>query len=288
MSFPRIFADLHTHTNASDGTLSPEELVKSACNAGLSAVAITDHDTLNGIPPALKVASSFEIQVVPGIELSCGWSENEGSVHVLGLFLDHESSQLNSILIERKEKRRVRAFKILDLLESLGIDVYPLRNAFSMEKEKALGRPHIARYLVEINKTPDFQSAFERYLVRGAPAYVPKPNLMPMEAIEVIKNSGGLAIVAHPGLFKDWKLVWEKIGNFPWDGLEVYYSEHNPNQISFFKTLVRERNWLFTGGSDFHGNENDKSKTLGEQGIEKNQFDFLLRKALQRKAESKF
>lgn len=160
LSANHVFADLHVHTTASDGVLSPSQLVEKASKTGLSAVGITDHDTVTGIAQAIKAAENLEIRVVPGIELSCGWPGKDVSLHVLGLFIDYNNLKLISLLNHQRNQRHVRVLKMLDLLEKIGIQVKPLREEFESQTEKVLGRPHIARYLVETGVSVDFQEAF--------------------------------------------------------------------------------------------------------------------------------
>ena len=283
LSANHVFADLHVHTTASDGALSPSELVEKASKTGLSAVGITDHDTITGIAQAVEAAENLEIRVVPGIELSCGWPDKDVSLHVLGLFIDYANVKLISLLNRQRDQRHVRALKMLDLLEKIGIQVKPLREEFESQTEKVLGRPHIARYLVETGVSVDFQEAFEQFLARGKPGYVPKEHLSPESGIAAIQEAGGIAAIAHPGLNKHWEEVWAKVSDFQWDGIEVYYPEHSPQQIEFFKQLAAQRGLLETGGSDFHGEYGKHCNRLGRCGLEMPGFEKLSRFSSDRK-----
>ena len=270
-----VYADLHVHSSASDGVLSPVDLVKASKNAGLSVVGITDHDTVKGVAEALAAGAEQGIQVVPGIELSCAWPDFDIPLHVVGLFMDHTSKTLVELLETQRRSRYSRALKILELLENLGIEVTPLRNSFLADPEKLLGRPHIARYLVEIGAVSEFQEAFGKYLKRGAPAHVPKDHLVPETGIKAIHEAGGLAIIAHPGLTVEWEKLWSRISGLPWDGIEVYYSEHSPDQVEYFLNLARSRQLLVSGGSDYHGEYGKHASRLGLFGLERQSFELL-------------
>jgi 3',5'-nucleoside bisphosphate phosphatase len=274
-----VYADLHTHTTASDGTLSPAEVVRKAKEIGLNTIAITDHDTLSGFDEAFAEAKIQGINVVPGIEISCGWEGRDSSVHVVGLFIDPKSKPLTQMLDEQKKYRFTRALKILQLLENEGINTKKLLDEFNSTPEKVLGRPHIARYLVENNYVKDFQQAFEKYLLRGRPAYVPKQNVLPETGVEMIHKAGGLAIVAHPGLIPDWDNVWDKLKILPWDGIEVYYSEHKNCEVNKFLAITERHNLVPVGGSDYHGEYGKHSGRLGTAGLTKEQYDVVLKRA---------
>jgi len=281
-----VFADLHTHSSASDGILTPEQVVKAAKEAGLSALALTDHDTIGGLSQASIAALSEKIRFVPGIELSCSFPEEDVSIHLLGLFVDPSSKTLQELLTTQRNGRYRRALKILDLLENLGIDISALRKVFLAEKEKPLGRPHVARFLLETGVIKTFQEAFDRFLRRGAPAYVPKDVLLPEEGIKAIKAAGGLAFIAHPCLIQEWDLVWEKIRALPIDGLEVYYWERNANQEERFKNIARENGLLICGGSDFHGVSGTSDRKLGSAGLNEEDFFTLVEFAKSRNDRS--
>lgn len=271
-----IFADLHLHSSASDGLLSPEELVDSSLARGLKVIAVTDHDTIDGVSPARRRGREVGLQVIAGIELSCGWEGRDASIHVLGLFIDENALSLQNLLREQKEFRYRRALKIVDLLGNCGLDVDELRERFAATPDKVLGRPHIARFLHEKGYISDFQQAFDRYLSRGCPAYVPKDHVEPETGIRAIKDAGGIAVIAHPGLIPDWDQVWQRIETMPWDGIETWYSEHSGSQVRKFSQIVAEHDWVASGGSDYHGDYGKHSNRLGRFGLEQAQFEELL------------
>ncbi len=285
MSHSNIYADLHVHSSASDGILSPAELVKNSKDKGLAVIALTDHDTIDGVAEAKAQGRKSGIKVFSGIELSCGWEDREASIHVLGLFIDETSAALISLLDEQKRFRYTRALKIVELLRRAGINAEPLRKKFESTPDRVLGRPHIARYLVEAGYTEDFQQAFEKYVSKGCPAYVAKDHVDPLRGIKAIKAAGGIAVLAHPGLIPDWQPVWEKIRDLPWDGIEVFYSEHNEQQVQKFSALTKANNWAQTGGSDFHGEYGKHCNRLGNFGMKLEQYDTLLRWCKQNRAD---
>lgn len=281
---PSVYADLHLHSTASDGLVSPTDLPRLARSHGLSAIALTDHDTLAGIPAALDAAREIGLELIPGIEISCNEEEGDESMHVLGLFLDPHATCIEGFLTAQQRARFTRAFQMLDLLEREGIPVEPLRRTFERDPGKVLGRPHVARYLLEIGVVMSFQDAFELYLKRGRPAYVPKLPVSPAEAIDAIHQAGGLAFMAHPGLKTDFNTLWNWAGHLPWDGMEVHYAEHSPEQIVKFSKIVRERGWLASGGSDYHGEHSKEANRIGGAGIDEMAFRHLAQAAAERRA----
>ncbi|HEY9071418.1 MAG TPA: PHP domain-containing protein [Candidatus Ozemobacteraceae bacterium] len=278
-----IYADLHVHSTASDGVFTPSELVRQAGDLGLGALALTDHDTLAGIPEAREAARKTGIELVAGIELSCGWPGQDLSLHVVGLFVDEASGSLTSLLDDQKRHRFHRAMEILERLQGLGIPMNALRERFLASEDRVLGRPHIARYLMEIGAIAEFQEAFERYLKRGRPAYVQKKHVLPEEGIAAIHGAGGLAFIAHPGLLSDWNAVWAKIGELAWDGIEAHYAEHSPEQAGFFLDLARRKGWLLTGGSDYHGEYGKHVSRFGLHGLDQREFATLAAGAMARR-----
>lgn len=276
MKKSKIYADLHVHSTASDGLLSPAEVVDSSIETGLSYIALTDHDTIDGVAPARIRGKEKGLKIIAGIELSCGWEGRDSSIHVLGLFINENSPTLNKLLAEQKQFRYYRALKIVDLLGYAGVEVGPLRKQFEASTDKVLGRPHIARYLLETGVIKDFQQAFDKYLTQGKPAYVPKDHVTPEVGIEAIKSAGGIAIIAHPGLIPDWDVVWKRIRNLEWDGIETYYSEHSNALVRRYEEIVAEKGWISTGGSDYHGDYGKHTNRLGKFGLDEQQFEGLL------------
>ena len=245
--------DLHTHTTASDGSYTPSGLVRYAAAIGLKAIAITDHDTLDGLPEALKEAELLELEVVPGVEISVDF---QPEMHMLGYFLYGGYTSMNGILKELKEKRSERNPKIIKKLNELGMDI-------NMEEIEALarggvtGRPHIARVMIEKGYVVSVAEAFDKYLASGRPAYFPKEKLTPEQGIEEISKTGGLPVLAHP-IYLDRNeteldLLLENLAKAGLKGIEAYYSENTDDQTKLLLKLAGRNNLFVTGGSDFHG-----------------------------------
>ena len=269
---PVAFADLHTHSSASDGTLTPTQLVEKAENIGLSALAITDHDTISGIKEALKASENKNIKVIAGTELSCGNPGDEKSVHVLGLFITPEKSKLSEILDEQRELRYTRALKILNLLRAQGFNMDELEKWFISEPNRVLGRPHLAHFLEDKGYVKDFDEAFKKYLSCGCPAYVRKDYIEFQTAIDAIHDAGGLAIIAHPGLIPNWEKTWENIKDLPWDGIEAFYIEHREKDVNRFYEIAKELHIASTGGSDYHGDYGKHLDRLGQGGLSEEKY----------------
>jgi 3',5'-nucleoside bisphosphate phosphatase len=251
-----IFADLHAHTTASDGSLTPTELARAAVAAGLSYLAVTDHDTTAGVEEAIRAARGTGLSVVPGVELSAEGAP--GKCHLLGLGVDYRHDELNATLERLSEHRRTRNHKILARLTALGVPV-TMDEVLAVAPEGAnIGRPHIAEALVRRGHVADAKVAFTNYLRDGGPAYVEKETLTPAEAARLIHEAGGFCCLAHPGLLRLEKhetderriIALKAVGM---DGLEVYYSKHSYAQTGRFLRLAEKHRLLVTGGADFHG-----------------------------------
>lgn len=255
------FIDMHIHTNFSDGIYSPSELVDYVINKGLDGIAITDHDTINGIDEAIKRASNYkDFIIIPGIELSTEYNNEE--VHILGYMIDYKMEYLHKILQNLKNTRKKRAMEIICKLDKLGIKI----NYEDLVKiaNDTIGRPHIARFLVKKGYVKTINEAFIEYLAEGALAYVPKKKLTPLCAIDIIKKTGGISVIAHPGLLKSATTLNYLI-DIGIDGIEVYHPEHTIKQSEEYFKLAKEYNLFITGGSDFHypPNNNEHNRDLG-------------------------
>lgn len=243
------FADLHLHTVFSDGTYTPEELISASHRAGLSAIAVVDHDTTDGIAPAMEAAGKKGIEVLPGIELS---AEYEGSeVHILGYLVDYKDSSLIKGLDTLKKNRVERIYKIIEKLKSIGIDLKP-ESVFDIAGEGTVGRLHIARALVKEKKAASIFESFQKYIGDKCPAYCLGFKFSPEEAINLIKEAKGIPVLAHPYTFHNDELI-PKFIDWGIMGLEVYYPEHSQSMMNYYLNIVREHDLLATGGSDCHG-----------------------------------
>ena len=251
--------DLHIHTTASDGTLSPAQVIARAVKLGLRAISITDHDTIAGSRAALQTGIPAAIDFLTGVEISAAPPASyniPGSLHLLGYGIDLEDPGINQALEKLQQARKNRNPRILERLRQLGIDL-SLDEIRRHVGSGQLGRPHIAQLLVEKQVVSSIDEAFEKLLGNGKPAYVDKYRLPCGHTIEAIRTAGGLAVLAHPGLLpiesdrlEPLLAGLKKMGI---QGLEVFYTEHSAAQTRWFAELARRHELLMTGGSDFHG-----------------------------------
>ncbi len=247
--------DLHTHTTASDGSDSPSKLVEKALEAGLSAIAVTDHDTTAGLSEAEMASKRFGIEFVPGVELSVNF--HKGNMHILGYLMDQEDERFRQVLTRVQKARAERNPKILALLADLGLEI-SMDELKEISKGGQIGRPHIARAMVEKGYVRSVSDAFEKYLKRGAKAYAPKSILSPKEAIQVIRGAKGVPVLAHPFslLSETREELDETVASLTDEGLmglECYYSEHDDAFTSLCISLAKKYGLVVTGGSDYHG-----------------------------------
>ncbi|MEK3884424.1 PHP domain-containing protein [Paenibacillus sp. PL2-23] len=246
-------ADLHTHTTASDGRHTPAEVVRRAKAAGLAAVAITDHDTVAGVPEALLEGARICITVVPGVELS---TVADGcDIHVLAYYTDNNDPVWLERLASVGGTRESRNELLLAKLQGLGIPITfdDVRSAAaSRGKEGSIGRPHFAEALIRLGVVSNMNEAFDRLLGSGGAAYVQVPKVHPLEALTWIREAGGASVIAHPGLYSRDALVEELLGSGA-DGLEIFHSDHGEAEERRYGELADRYGVLATGGSDFHG-----------------------------------
>ena len=246
--------DLHTHTACSDGTFTPEQLVMYALEKGLSAIAVTDHDTVDGIERALKVSEHTGLEVIPGIELSSAYGSRD--IHIVGLGIDHKNHLLLEHLDDFYEKRLQRNIRMIHNLQLAGI---PIDEAdfFETYKGSVITRGHFAAYMYAKGFIRNRKEAFIRYIGDHGPCYVDRPRITPGDAIRLIRNCGGHPILAHPLLYKMSKRALEDfvmgLGKYGLQGLEAIYSTNTGTDESSMKQLAKKCNLAISGGSDFHG-----------------------------------
>lgn len=249
MSPAEKLVDLHLHTNFSDGTYTPQELVLKSIKCGLSAIAITDHDTVSAIIPAMEAAKEKNLEVLAGIEFSSEYETKE--VHILGYLIDYQ----NSALLERfdflKKSRIERVYKIIDKLKGMGVILNP-EAVFEVAKGGTVGRLHIARAMLKEGLISSLAEAFGKYIGDKCPAYVLGFKFSVKEAIELIKKSGGIPVLAHPYTLDNDELILQFI-EYGLMGLEIYYPEHSQSMVNFYLKLAQKHHLLVTGGSDCHG-----------------------------------
>lgn len=249
------WCDLHCHTTCSDGSDTPEQLVVLAKEAGLAAVAVTDHDTVDGLERAESAAQAAGIEMVPGVELSV--LHPHGNMHLLGYYVDPGCADFKRVIAKVQDARSARNPKIVEKLRGLGMDV-SMEELEEMAGGGQIGRPHIARALVAKGYVKSVYEAFDRYLKKDGPAYVPKSILSPADAIGAVTGCGGVAVLAHPFSLghrtreelEGWIAEWKEMGL---QGVECYYSEHDQDFTSFLLSLCRRLGLAATGGSDYHG-----------------------------------
>lgn len=247
--------DLHTHTTHSDGSFTPTELIQLAKKIGLAAIAITDHDTMSGIGEAMSAGESLGVEVIPGVEMSV--IPPSGDMHILGYYVDEKSGDFASVLELLQTARAERNPMILKKLRDIGKSI-SMENVLAVAGTAQIGRPHIAQALVNKGYVATTGEAFARYLRKDAPAYVPKSRLLPHEAVKAIHKAGGVAVLAHPislkcATDKELEAIIAELAEAGLDGMECYYSEHEPIVTKKLLEIAKKYNLCTSGGSDFHG-----------------------------------
>ena len=241
--------DLHVHTTASDGTRTPEQVVAEAAALGLSGLAVTDHDTVDGVGPALAAGKAWGVAVVPGIEIN---TEDRGvEIHILGYFIDVHSEILRERLAFLRRARHARMARMVELLRRLGVRV-SLEDALAVAGNGVPARPHLARALVAGGWVASEGEAFERYLNKGCPAYVPRAKFSPAEAAALVRAAGGVPVLAHAGLTPVAALLGPLL-RAGLCGIEVYHPAHDPGATESCRLLAERYGLVATGGSDYHG-----------------------------------
>lgn len=250
---PSAYVDLHTHTTASDGTCTPSDNVKLAAEAGLAAIAVTDHDTFGGLPEALAAGKKLSIEVIPGVEISTAW--NGQDIHILGYFMEWEDVGVQTRLAALRDVRAERNERLAERLRQLDIAVTLAeveRIARANGATGSIGRPHFAEWLVEHQYCSNMGEAFDKYLGKEGAAYVQVERISPFDAVDFIHASGGAAVIAHPGLYDADELV-ESLVQYGIDGIEAAHADHDDVQEKQYREIAERGNLLVTAGSDFHG-----------------------------------
>lgn len=257
--------DLHVHSTASDGRLSPEDVVRTAAQLGLAVIALTDHDSVDGIAPALKAAQDHPpLRVIPGVE--CSTDVPHGEVHVLGYFIDHTNPELAIKLAAFRNSRKVRAQKMIAKLATMGVKI-EWNRVEDIAGTGSVGRPHIAQAMLERGYVPSLKEAFNRYIGREAPAYVEREKMTPEEVVQLITHVGGLAVLAHPAEIDDLEHLIPHLQRAGLVGMEVYYNNYPPKTIQYLASLAHKHALIATGGSDYHGMDNLTETPMGGVAI---------------------
>ncbi len=269
--------DLHIHSTMSDGTLTPDQIVRVAQQKNLTAIAITDHDALAGVAPAIQAAEGSTLQVLPAVEISTEYHSAE--VHILGYFIDTQAPNLLEKLKKIRAARRDRARRIAQKLTDLGLAI-TYEQIAAEAGEGSIGRPHVAATLVKAGYVQTSQEAFSRYLIPGRPAYVPRYRLKPSAAIQEIIQAGGLAVLAHPGIDNAQQYV-DELMQYGLGGLEAYHTNHSPARTRQFLQLAQRLGLLITGGTDSHGPGGTMPVEIGSVAVPDKCFQRLLQWAEQ-------
>jgi len=275
------------HTTASDGRLTPSELVTLAHQSGLHTIAVTDHDTVAAIADATSVAATFGMRVVPGIEITSVADDRD--LHVLGYFFDPASESLSALLVQQRADRVMRAREIASRLAAAGIhiDIERLAGEAAARPGASIGRPQLAREMVRNGAVPSVQEAFDRWLATGRPAFVPRSGPSPAAVVDAIHAAGGIASLAHPGVTKRDDLI-APLAQSGLDAIEVYHSDHTAEQQASYRQMAERLGLLMSGGSDFHGEDQAAKPSrpqraiLGVVSLPKADFAALERRSVER------
>jgi len=253
--------DLHIHSTASDGKLSPADVVRKSAERGLTVIALTDHDTVDGIAPALAAAKVFpQLKVIPGVELST--DVPKGEVHVLGYFVDYTDHKLETTLERMRHSRRERAYGMVTKLGKLGIHI-EWQRVQEIAGSGSIGRPHIAQAMFEKGYIVSIKEAFTKYISRDGPAYVERGKMTPQEAVELILRTNGLPVLAHPLTINDPETMVIELKAAGLVGIEAYYNGYTAEEIYSLVNLADKHNLIATGGSDFHGLDTSTETMIG-------------------------
>lgn len=248
------FVDLHVHSNASDGTLTPSEVVQLAKKTNLCAMALTDHDTVEGVAEAMAAGRENNIEIIPGVELSCAYISKE--IHIVGLFVDCENTGFLDELTRLKETRNARNEEMAEKCREMGMQI-TMEELFNEYPDAVITRAHFAALLAKKGYVSSVKDAFDRYLNDHGPCFVPRYKMPCEETIALIHSAGGIAILAHPILYKLGNTELEKLVKYltkcGLDGIEAIYSTYTAGDETLIRKLARENGLLISGGSDFHG-----------------------------------
>ncbi len=261
------FIDLHIHSTASDGSLSPFEIVAASAEAGLAAISITDHDSIDGCRQLIESPRPLPLNFLTGVEISSAMPADfslSGSLHILGYDVDINNDRLRRSLAEQQAARNHRSPKIIERLNDLGISL-SLEDVYPFARGNQIGRPHIARAMVKLGVVTTIEEAFDLYIGRQGPAYVDKARIPCDQAMELLREAGGVPVLAHPGLIPtrnadELEALINLLKKMGLKGLEVFYPDHSAEQVEACQELAARYHLLLTGGSDFHGALNPQIK----------------------------
>jgi predicted metal-dependent phosphoesterase TrpH len=276
-----VKVDLHTHTRASDGALTPRELVDKAAEHRVDVLAITDHDSTEGIAEASEAAARHPgLTLVPGLEINCNVEGAE--IHVLGYLVDHQAPWFQEFLATQRATRTARVYVLAARLTEMGMPIDPAE-VLALAGEAAPGRPHVAQVMIKRGYVRSVREAFDKYLRSDGPANVPRHRLTPVEAIDVIRRARGVAVLAHPGLANRDAMIPELV-DAGLEGIETYYAEHSGEQIRNYLDFCRRFDLVATGGSDFHGPHTGRTNPPGTPAVPISAWEGLQARAARARA----
>jgi len=272
--------DLHIHSTASDGRLNPADIVRQAAEQGLSVIAIADHDTVDGIAPAIEAAKAFsELKVIPAIELST--DVPQGEVHVLGYFIDYADREFQVTLERMRHSRLHRAQGMIAKLKDFGIHI-DWERVQEIAGTGSMGRPHIAQAMLEKGYITSFKEAFDKYISRDGPAYVEREKMTPVEAVELLLQVNGLPVLAHPFTANNTEMLIVELKAAGLIGIEAYYDGYTADEIGRLVSLADRYGLIITGGSDYHGLDATNETMIGGVDLPMESVEQLIALAEQR------
>lgn len=276
--------DLHVHSTTSDGRLSPADVVRKSAELGVTIIALADHDSVDGIAPALAAAEAFpQLKVIPAVEISTDVAQ--GEVHVLGYFIDYTDHELRAKLEIFRNSREERAKGMIDKLRNLGVNI-DWQRVQEIAGSGSIGRPHIAQAMLEKGYIGSLKEAFTRYISRNGPAYVEREKMTPSEAVELILQAKGLPVLAHPFTVDTPETLVAELVTAGLVGIETYYAGHTDSEINKLLALAAKHNLIATGGTDFHGLDIDTETMIGGVDVPVESAERLIALAEQRSSES--
>lgn len=273
-------ADLHVHSSVSDGRYSPAEIIRKAVASGLKVIALTDHDTIDGIDEALSAARAFpDLIFIPGVEVSTDTSN--GQVHVLGYFIEYTNQGFRDSLEKMRNSRLERAVKMVEKLDELGCNI-KWERVREIAGEGSIGRPHIAQALLEKGYIANFKEAFSKYIGHDCPAYVEREKLTPAEAVQLVLAANGLPVLAHPLTVAEMETTIRELKANGLVGIETYYGEYSPKEVNILLDIAVKYDLIPTGGTDYHGINNADEKNIGGVEIPEHYVRELINRARKR------
>lgn len=272
-----VYADLHTHTDCSDGVLSPEALVDLAVEHDLGVLAVTDHDTVAGVVPAKRAARDRDLQLVAGVELSV--TVNQEEVHLLAYGIEPENSVLQNHLEAMKKARKKRVHRIVDRLREIGLEVEDDVLLREVETNPSVGRPHVAEALVRSRHVDTIRQAFQEYLARDCPGFVAKPAFPASEALRLVHEADGVGVLAHPGHWTPSKRLRHLV-EVGLDGIEITHPSHDSTLQQYYGRMAQTYDLCVTGGSDYHGRTEEDDCAFGTLGMTQDEWERFRERAL--------